>query len=148
MLQKLKYNLKEIKGHYFISLCKTDKIIGTNIYVTSIITNLISNAIKYASADRKLEINIITQIENGYLLCIIADNGIGIELNLHKEKVFKMFNRFHNHSEGRGMGLFMVKNMVEKIGGSIEIESEVDKGTKFKIKFKIPHEKIKRNTVN
>jgi len=62
---------------------------------------------------------------------------MGMDLVRQKDKLFKMFNHFHHNSEGSGMGLYMVKNMVEKIGGAIKIESDVNKGTKIIVKFKI-----------
>lgn len=109
---------------------------GTELFVRSIIQNLITNSIKYRSSDKKLAISISTEVEKEYVSLIIGDNGLGIDLSLQKDKLFEMFNRFHHHTEGSGMGLYMVKSMVEKLGGTIMVKSEVNRGTEFTIRLK------------
>ena len=64
----------------------------------------------------------------------MRDNGLGVNLN-QKDKIFGMFKRLHNHVEGSGIGLYIVKKIVENNGGKIEVESEVGKGTIFKVHF-------------
>ncbi len=93
--------------------------------------NLINNALKYRSKDRDIIVNVQAREVNGDCILTIADNGLGIDLIRNKGKIFAMFKRFHNHVEGTGLGLFMVKKLIENQGGTISIESEVDKGTKF-----------------
>ncbi|WP_229338429.1 ATP-binding protein [Christiangramia sediminis] len=66
----------------------------------------------------------------------IGDNGLGIDLNKHRSKLFGMYKTFHTHKDSRGIGLFITKNQVEAMGGKIEVESELNKGTTFKIYFK------------
>jgi signal transduction histidine kinase len=103
-------------------------------YIHSILFNLLSNAIKYKKSNQKAIISIKTHKAMGDKICLeIADNGIGIDLNLHGKKIFGFHKRFHNHVEGRGMGLHMTKTQIELMGGSIEVESKVMVGTKFKI---------------
>ena len=99
-------------------------------------SNLISNAIKYRHQDRPPIITIQTKKTETEICLSISDNGMGIDLNAFKEKLFKLYNRFHFHIEGKGMGLYLVKTQITAIGGRIEIESEVDKGTTFKVYFK------------
>jgi PAS domain S-box-containing protein len=98
----------------------------------SIIYNLLSNAIKYRSQDRTPEIIIETKRLNKYMVIQVADNGIGIAEN-SLPKVFTMFKRFHTHVEGTGIGLYIVKRIVDNAGGKIEVESRVDIGTTFKV---------------
>ena len=62
----------------------------------------------------------------------ISDNGLGID-SAYIDKVFQLYKRFHFHVEGRGVGLFLVKTQVDALGGSIDLESEVGKGTTFRI---------------
>lgn len=113
-----------------LSEVKTIRFSRTNF--KSIIYNLISNAIKYRSPDRKPEVTIQTKRFNEYVLIIVRDNGLGIsEKNI--DKIFTMFKRFHNHVEGSGVGLYLVKRIVENAEGYIEVESELDKGTEFRI---------------
>ncbi|RDV14575.1 PAS domain-containing sensor histidine kinase [Pontibacter diazotrophicus] len=101
----------------------------------SILYNLISNAIKFQSPERDCIIKIHTQLEEPYVVLSVEDNGVGID-ELHHEHLFTMFKRFHEHVEGTGIGLFMVKRIVENAGGKIEVESKKGIGTEFKIYFK------------
>jgi signal transduction histidine kinase len=73
-----------------------------------------------------------TRRNSGFELTF-SDNGLGIDLEKKGSQVFGLYKRFHAHTEGKGMGLFMVKSQVESIGGTITIESEVNKGTTFRI---------------
>lgn len=101
----------------------------------SICYNLFTNAIKYRDKDRRLEINIQTYKRGDFIVLSVADNGLGINEE-HKSKMFKMFRRFHSHVEGSGIGLYIVKRIIENHGGKIELESEKGKGTTFKVYFK------------
>lgn len=101
----------------------------------SILYNFLSNAIKYSSPDRKPIVRITTERRNNSVLLIIADNGLGIPPE-SQSKVFQMFKRVHDHVEGTGIGLYIVKRIVDNAGGRIEIESEVGKGSTFKIFLK------------
>jgi signal transduction histidine kinase len=98
----------------------------------SIFYNLLSNAIKYRSMERTPEIVIETKREQSFIVIRVEDNGIGIGEN-HLQKLFTMFKRFHTHVEGTGIGLYIVKRIVENAGGKIEVESRVDIGTTFKV---------------
>ena len=102
-------------------------------YIESIFFNLISNAIKYRSPKRNPEIKIKSRIKEGTLELMFSDNGIGMDLNKMKDKIFSLYQRFHDHVEGKGMGLFLVKTQVEALNGNINIESTVDEGTTFSI---------------
>lgn len=100
-------------------------------YISSIFENLISNAIKYRSSVRSGELQIHGSDEEDKAILTFQDNGIGIDMDLYGNDVFGMYKRFHNHVDGNGLGLFMVKAQTEAIGGEISIQSEVDKGTTF-----------------
>jgi len=106
-------------------------------YLESILLNLYTNAIKYSSPQRKLHLRIHTFKENGYITLEFEDNGVGIDLEKYGNKIFGLYQRFHNHPDSKGLGLYLVKSHVESLGGKIAIESEVEKGTKFIIHFKI-----------
>ena len=100
-------------------------------YIESILYNLISNAIKYRSPDRPIVIHVSSFAKEGQLNLVVKDNGLGLDLSKLKDKVFSMYQRFHDHVEGKGIGLFLVKTQVEALNGTIKIESEVNKGTTF-----------------
>jgi signal transduction histidine kinase len=109
-------------------------------YIESILYNLLSNAIKYRYYDRVPEIEIKTYPENDTVVLIVQDNGIGIDLQKSKAKMFSLYQRFHHHVEGKGLGLFLVKTQVEALSGTIEIESKVNEGTTFIITLPIKPE--------
>ncbi|GAB3203109.1 PAS domain S-box-containing protein [Pontibacter aydingkolensis] len=101
----------------------------------SIIYNLVSNAIKYKSPDRRPSIKISTYTEGGFVVLEVQDNGLGIKKE-QQHKLFTMFKRLHSHVEGTGIGLYIVKRIIENNGGRIEVESDLGKGTTFKVYFK------------
>lgn len=116
---------------------RVENIYFNTSYLESIVLNLMSNAIKYRSRDRKLKISASTeQKSNGDVLLIIKDNGIGIDLNRHRDKVFGLYQRFHSNVDGVGLGLFIVRSQLTALGGDINIESEVNKGSCFYLTFK------------
>ncbi|MER2997955.1 sensor histidine kinase [Pontibacter populi] len=103
--------------------------------IRSIIYNLLSNAIKYKASDRPPEI-LIKTIESGdKILLSVSDNGLGIAQD-KTEKIFDRYTRLVTDVEGTGMGLFIVKRMVEDMGGHVEVESKLGEGATFTIYFK------------
>lgn len=115
---------------------KTIRIQGITAYVDSIVLNMITNAIKYKSEERESFLRIYCEEDKTTLSLYFQDNGLGIDLNKHRDKLFGMYKTFHRHNDSRGMGLFITKNQIESIGGKISVESEVNIGTTFKIIFK------------
>jgi signal transduction histidine kinase len=101
-------------------------------YLQSALYNLLSNAIKYRSAERPLAITVQTSRQGKYTLLEVADNGLGMAQS-QLPKLFTMFKRFHIHVEGTGIGLYMVKRMIENAGGRIEVESQLDVGTTVRV---------------
>jgi len=114
-----------------------DQIYSVKSYMHSIFNNLIRNSIKYGQPDQPPLIQIKSTKENGKIIITFKDNGLGIDLNTQGSKVFGLYKRFHTHVKGKGMGLFMVKEQVESLGGKITIASELNKGTEFTIIFQI-----------
>ena len=116
---------------------KVNEIRFNYTYFESILVNLVSNAIKYRSLNRDLTIVVNSQYDqNGNVVLTFTDNGIGIDLTRHQDKVFGLYQRFHDHTEGHGLGLFIIKSQIVALGGKIDIHSQVDKGTTFTITFK------------
>jgi len=114
---------------------KIDTFSTVKSYVYSIFYNLITNSIKYRQPEIPCCITIKSNIVENKLELVFTDNGLGINLQSRADQVFGLYKRFHSHVEGKGMGLFMVKAQVEKLGGRISVQSEVNKGTAFKIEF-------------
>jgi PAS domain S-box-containing protein len=103
----------------------------------SIVYNLLSNAIKYHSPDRLPRIDVRAHVRPGHTVLEVHDNGLGIA-GQHLPRLFNMFQRFHDHVEGSGIGLYMVKRMVENGGGRIEVHSQLGAGTTFFVH--LPHQ--------
>ena len=96
--------------------------------------NLLSNAIKNRQYYVPLPIHVETTEDDKNKYLTVKDNGSGIDLEKHKDKIFVLYKRFHgNDIEGRGIGLNLVKAQAESLGGRIEIESAVNQGTTFKV---------------
>jgi len=108
--------------------------------VKSILANLVTNAIKYRSEDRPSEVFISTKEVEGGVELIVKDNGLGFDVEMNKDKLFKMFSRFHDHVEGSGVGMYIVNKIVTESGGTLNVESEVGKGTTFKVFLNLEEE--------
>src|SRR4029078_4254276 len=93
----------------------------------------ISNAVKYQAPSRAPIIQVSSHLAEHFVVISVEDNGLGINLAKHGPKLFALYKRFHSHVEGRGIGLYLVKNQVESMGGKVEVESKVDEGTVFKV---------------
>ncbi|QCR25141.1 histidine kinase [Pontibacter sp. SGAir0037] len=101
----------------------------------SIVYNFVSNAIKYRSPERQAEVRLHSYMKNNYVVLEVQDNGLGIKQG-QQHKLFTMFKRLHSHVEGTGIGLYIVKRIIENNEGRIEVESEEGKGTTFRVYFK------------
>ncbi len=101
----------------------------------SVFYNLLSNSLKYRSPERQPKIRIACYSQEDYYVLTVEDNGLGMNMR-QEEKIFALFKRLHNHVEGTGIGLYMVKKMIENAGGRIEVESQVDVGSTFRVYFK------------
>jgi PAS domain S-box-containing protein len=103
----------------------------------SIIYNFLSNAIKYRSPDRPPKVLISCYPENGLPVLLVKDNGLGIQ-EKDLKKIFSMYTRLHTHVEGSGVGLYLVKRIVDNAGGKLQVESELGSGTTFKVYLPTP----------
>ena len=101
----------------------------------SIIYNLVNNAIKFKSPDRKPEIMVTTGKENDYTVISVKDNGVGIDQSKF-EAIFLKYYRLENAIEGSGVGLYLIKEIVTNAGGKVSLESQPGKGTEFKVYLK------------
>src|SRR5690606_15057461 len=96
----------------------------------SILYNLISNAIKYRSPHRDPIVRVSSEYNDPFIVIRVQDNGLGMDLS-DQDVIFSMFRRLHDHVEGTGVGLFMVKRIIENAGGKIEVQSDPGKGSTF-----------------
>ncbi|WP_247235648.1 PAS domain-containing protein [Telluribacter sp. SYSU D00476] len=105
-------------------------------YLESIFMNLLTNSLKYRSYERRLQVSIRTQIADDSVLLIFRDNGIGMDLPRYRNRLFGLYQCFHERPDSKGLGLYLVKSQIEALGGTIEVESEVNVGTTFTIALK------------
>jgi len=114
-----------------------NQFLTLKVYMYSIFYNLISNSIKYRCDTIPCIILIKSRVLKNLLELTFTDNGRGIDLKKNGDKVFGLYRRFHPGTEGKGVGLFMVKTQVEALGGKISVQSIENEGTTFKIEFEI-----------
>lgn len=101
----------------------------------SVLFNLISNAIKYTDPRRQPQVEISTfKSETGEVVLKVKDNGLGIAPS-QKGKIFSLFKRAHDHVEGSGIGLYLVKRILDNAGDSISVESIEGQGSTFIVQF-------------
>jgi signal transduction histidine kinase len=113
-------------------------VLGNKTHLYQVFSNLIGNAIKYKTSDRPLIISINSDKASSRrkTSIVVSDNGRGISSD-KIDTIFKPFNRAGEESiEGTGVGLASVKKLVEKLGGSIKVESDVASGTSFTIELR------------
>lgn len=127
--------IEQAKAGFKVDLQECFPINFSTKNARSIVYNLISNAVKYRSPDRPLLVQMLCYREGDYLVLQVQDNGLGMDLS-DKSKIFAMFKRLHDHVEGTGVGLYIVKKIIENAGGKIDVESKVGQGTTFRVYFR------------
>lgn len=127
------------KGINITTNFETSEIIFSRNNLRSIVYNLLSNAIKYKKPECLLEIILSTKKINDYVLLEVKDNGLGIAKE-QQEYIFKKATRIDSSIEGTGMGLYIVKRMVENNDGKVEVKSKLGKGSTFSVFFKSGYE--------
>lgn len=104
-------------------------------YLESILQNLLTNSLKYRQLNKPTLIKCYTFHADGHIYLVFEDNGIGIDLDKHGDKIFGMYKTFHKNSDAKGIGLYITRSQIESLGGTIEVESTVNVGTKFTMKL-------------
>jgi signal transduction histidine kinase len=130
------YHVSDTKNLEIVTKVRQPVIFKSDITrIRIILNNLISNAIKYRSYERERSyIHIDVEVNEKEAVFIVDDNGEGVPLS-KQAYVFDMFVRASESSEGSGLGLYIVKNVLEKLKGTIAMESEEDKGTRFTVRL-------------
>lgn len=103
-------------------------------YLNSLVLNFITNGIKYRCPDREdCHVTVSAHTEGDHHVICFQDNGLGIDLEAHGDKLFRMYQTFHEHEDSRGIGLYITRNQIESMGGRVEVESTVNQGTQFRV---------------
>tara|TARA_R110001592_G_scaffold69489_1_gene213146 strand:- start:6752 stop:9370 length:2619 start_codon:yes stop_codon:yes gene_type:complete len=138
-LSTLRLQIQNSKIQIHANIDEHLNVKGLEAYLESIFFNFISNAIKYRDPNKSAELTIKTRVIKNWICISFIDNGLGIDLERHKQRLFGMYNTFHNNPEARGLGLFLTENQVRILGGRIEVSSIESKGSEFKVY--LPYEK-------
>ena len=110
--------------------CETVRVAPKNL--RSVVYNLLSNAVKYRAPDRPADVQLRAHCTPEGVALEVQDNGLGLS-ETQQGQLFGMFRRLHTHVEGSGVGLFMVKRLIENAGGTIAVRSQVGEGTTFTV---------------
>jgi PAS domain S-box-containing protein len=129
----IKALLKNEDARIICDFSAADHIFSVKSYLYSICSNLITNSIKYRRTGVQPIINITSSNTAAGLELTFSDNGLGIDMAKAGPYIFGLYKRFHHHVEGKGIGLYMVKAQVETLSGRISVQSEVNKGTTFRV---------------
>jgi light-regulated signal transduction histidine kinase (bacteriophytochrome) len=115
------------------------EVYSSRNFLRSVLTQLIENSIKFRKPDVRLTIDISSEVKESSMIIRVADNGLGLDMDLFKEKIFRLYQRYHTHREGKGFGLYLSRIMIESLGGSISAKSELGVGTVVEFGFPIGH---------
>ncbi len=132
---KLRITLLDTRTEIFTDFTEVPEIKYIPSYLESILLNLITNAIKYRSPERSPMIEIYSYTENEDNFLMVKDNGMGIDLEKYGNRIFNIYQTFHSNKNSEGVGLFLIRNKIESLQGTISVNSCVDKGTTFTIRF-------------
>ena len=133
--RSIKSLLENANASVLSEFSQFENVLFNKSYLESILLNFITNSIKYSRHGVTPIIRIYSQIQNGEKQLVYEDNGIGIDMSKAKDRIFGLHQTFHNRSDSKGIGLYLVYNHVTSLGGNIKVESEVNMGTRFIITF-------------
>ncbi len=128
--------VKETNATIFTDFQEVPNIHYIYSHLENFLTNLTTNALKYKHPDRDPIIHIRTYIENDFTVIEFEDNGMGIDLERYGDRLFGLYQRFHSHVDGKGLGLYLVREQIRAHEGNLKVKSEVGQGTKFYIYLK------------
>jgi PAS domain S-box-containing protein len=135
VIQSIHSFIRDSNTTFQINLDDFDTITFNRAYLESIFLNLVTNSIKYAHPDRNPVISVNAKNNDGDKQLIFSDNARGFDSEKLKGKVFGLHQKFHNHEDSKGIGLYLVYNHITNLGGKISVESKVDEGTTFILTF-------------
>jgi signal transduction histidine kinase len=136
VLESINSLTKSSKATIEVNFSELAKVKFNKAYLHSIFLNLLTNSIKYAKTDCLPAVTINSRKVNGISQLIISDNGVGFDMDSVKDRVFGLHQKFHKHTDSKGIGLYLVYNHVTSLGGTIALESKINAGSKFIISFK------------
>jgi PAS domain S-box-containing protein len=136
VLQSIRTLVQDANANISIDFSELPEVIFNKAYLESIFLNLITNSIKYAQPHVGPQITISSQLHKGVKQLIFTDKGLGFDMDKVRDRVFGFNQKFHNHADSKGIGLYLVYNHITSLGGQIALESKLNEGSKFIISFK------------
>lgn len=134
-IQILTNEIKSKEAEFILDVPEDLSISYIPAYLESILLNLFSNAIKYSHPDRPPKIHVKVFEDDDHIHLDVQDNGKGIDLDKHGDKLFGMYETFHENDNAKGIGLYITKNQIESMGGQVSVQSKPGVGTKFQIRL-------------
>ena len=128
--------VRDSKAIINIDFSAFENVSFNKAYIKSIFLNLVTNSIKYAKPHHAPVITIQSRKVNGVNQLIFSDNGLGFDMDKVKDKIFGLYEKFHNNIDSNGIGLYLVYNHITSLGGRIAVESKINEGATFIISFK------------
>lgn len=128
--------IQKSKAIINIDFSQLEKVNFNKSYLESIFLNLLTNSIKYALPGSLPNISIYSRKTDRVDQLIFSDKGIGFDMNIVKDQIFGLHQKFNNHIDSKGIGLYLVNNHITSLGGKIDVESKINEGTTFTISFK------------
>ena len=134
VLEDMAIEIQMSQASVLIDIDSSHQFLFSEINFKSVIYNILNNALKYHDPKRVLEIKINSDEDEDHFIIAFNDNGLGMKLD-NNSKIFSMFKRLHDHVEGTGVGLYLVKRIMDNSNGKVEVESKVGVGSVFKLYF-------------
>ena len=136
VLNSINNLIQKSKTTFNVDFSEAPEVEFSSFYLQSILLNLISNSIKYCAPNIAPSITIRSVKVNNGIQLLFSDNGIGFDMEKVKGSIFGLHQSFHNNTDSKGIGLYLVQSHMESLGGKISVSSEVHVGTTFKLFFK------------
>ncbi|GAB3844308.1 hypothetical protein GCM10028822_01460 [Hymenobacter terrigena] len=133
VLQTLQPQMQAARARVTVDFTAAPTVVYSRANLRTILLNLLSNSLKYADPARPCRVHVSVWKDNGQPVLLVEDNGLGFNMHRHQDELFQLFRRFHTHTEGTGVGLYLINRIVQGNGGRIEVESEVGEGTSFRV---------------
>jgi signal transduction histidine kinase len=136
VISAFKREINNTNATVSINISEVEVITTSHAYLKNIVYQLLSNGLNFRHPDRIPEIRITATNTEDYICLAFSDNGLGMHLQKIGGKLFTLYGRFHLHIEGKGIGLYLAKTQILSLGGKIEVDSEANVGTTFKVYFR------------
>ena len=133
VIQNLSVDIRKAGAEIVHDFSEAPEVTSPKSYIESILQNLISNAIKYRDPSRKPVVRVRSHKQQGRTCIVVADNGLGIDMEKHGSDLFGLYKTFHNNRNSKGVGLYITRAQVVSLGGRIEVSSKPGQGSTFTV---------------